>query len=82
MAIHICEHNFACFWGNFWFKDTSKSSVFYVSAEEYIEEVADILGCSIEIFLATYLGLPLGDKRCDVSMWQGVVNKRERKLSA
>lgn len=82
MAIHVCEYNFACFWGNFWFKDTSKSSVFYVSAEEYIEEVADILGCSIEIFLATYLGLPLGDKRCDVSMWQGVVNKRERKLSA
>lgn len=59
----------------------AKSSVFSINADHCISDLADIMGCKVEQRPTTYLGLPLGAKKNDKKMWQGVLDRCNRKLA-
>lgn len=56
----------------------AKSSMFSLNADSDINMLADIMGCKVEKFPTTYLGLPLGAKFKDKSVWNGVIDKCEK----
>lgn len=47
-----------------------------------IEELASVMGCSIGTFPTTYLGLPLGSKFKNVEIWNGIIEKFEKRLAS
>jgi len=47
-----------------------------------VESLAHILGCRIGSLLMTYLGMPLGTSFKSISIWNGVIEKVERKLAS
>ncbi|XP_019263769.1 PREDICTED: uncharacterized protein LOC109241488 [Nicotiana attenuata] len=51
----------------------AKSSIFSINADECVEDLANITGCRLEKLPTAYLGLPLGVKRTDKNIWQGVI---------
>nr|XP_009757737.1 PREDICTED: uncharacterized protein LOC104210521 isoform X2 [Nicotiana sylvestris]XP_016467055.1 PREDICTED: uncharacterized protein LOC107789716 [Nicotiana tabacum] len=55
-------------------------SIFSINVDDCIEELADILGCKVENFPTIYLGFPLGARRNDQSIWQGVLDRCANKL--
>ena len=59
----------------------SKSSISSVGQVDNIRLLAGILSCSIDSFPSSYLGLPLGAKFKDRSIWEPVVERFERRLS-
>lgn len=59
----------------------AKSSMFSLNADSDINMLADIMGCKVEKFPTTYLGLPLGAKFKDKSVWNGVIDKCEKILA-
>ncbi|KAL5700142.1 amidase [Ranunculus cassubicifolius] len=59
----------------------AKSKVYSVGASEgVINEVASILGCGVEEFPSTYLGLPLGAKSRSINIWGKVIERVEKRL--
>ena len=58
----------------------SKSSILPVGQVDNIQLLAGILGCSIGSFPSSYLGLPLGAKFKDKSIWAHVLECFDRRL--
>ena len=59
----------------------SKSSILPVGQVDNIQLLAEILGCTIDSFPTSYLGLPLSAKFKDKPIWEPVVERFERRLS-
>ncbi|XP_059294623.1 uncharacterized protein LOC132047621 [Lycium ferocissimum] len=60
----------------------AKSVIYPLNEIPNIKEVADIMGCKVGVFLAKYLGLPLGSKAKAVTIWNDIVERCEKKLSS
>jgi hypothetical protein len=58
-----------------------KSEIVPIGAVEDVEGLAHLLGCWVASLPMTYLGLPLGASYKSVSIWNGVIEKIERKLA-
>jgi len=58
-----------------------KSEVVPIGAVEDVDRLAHLLGCRVASFPLTYLGLPLGASYKSVSIWNGVIEKMERRLA-
>ncbi|KAH0634712.1 hypothetical protein KY290_035831 [Solanum tuberosum] len=58
-----------------------KSSLFQVLEVPQVQSLANILGCRIEKLPTTYLGMPLGYKHKALEIWDGILEKAERKLA-
>ncbi|WMV21816.1 hypothetical protein MTR67_015201 [Solanum verrucosum] len=58
-----------------------KSSLFPVNEVPQIKEMAGILGCSVGKLPTTYLGMPLGNNHKALEIWDGILEKTEKKLS-
>lgn len=59
-----------------------KSVIYPVNEVQNLEELAEILGCSIGTFPTTYLGLSVGAKFKSEAVWSGVIEKFEKKLAS
>ena len=59
----------------------AKSSILPVGQVDNIHLLAGVLGCRVDSFPTYYLGLPLGAKFKDKSIWEPVVERFEKKLS-
>ncbi|KAF3654186.1 hypothetical protein FXO37_16616 [Capsicum annuum] len=59
-----------------------KSVIFPVNEVSDLEELAGILGCNIGSLPTTYLGLSLGAAFGSTSIWDGVIEKFEKKLAS
>lgn len=46
-----------------------------------IQPLAGILGCRVEKLSTTYIGMPLGSSHKALEIWDGILEKTERKLS-
>jgi hypothetical protein len=57
-----------------------KSEIVPIGAVEDVEGLAHLLGCRVASLPLTYLGLPLGASYKSMSIWNGVIEKMERKL--
>lgn len=51
----------------------AKCSIFSVNTNIQIEKLAEILGCKVESFPATYLGRPFGARGKDTNIWQALL---------
>ncbi|KAG5575092.1 hypothetical protein H5410_055226 [Solanum commersonii] len=58
-----------------------KGSLFPVNEVPQIKEMAGILGCSVGKLPTTYLGMPLGNNHKALEIWDGILEKTEKKLS-
>ncbi|KAH0751395.1 hypothetical protein KY285_004543 [Solanum tuberosum] len=58
-----------------------KSSMFQVKEVANIQCLANILSCKIENLPTTYLGMPLGNNHKELEIWDGIVEKTEKKLA-
>ncbi|WMV40276.1 hypothetical protein MTR67_033661 [Solanum verrucosum] len=58
-----------------------KSIIYPVNKVQNLEKFADILSCNIGSFPTTYLGLPLGAKFKSPEIWNGVIEKMEKRLA-
>ncbi|KAG5588492.1 hypothetical protein H5410_048926 [Solanum commersonii] len=58
-----------------------KSSMFPVKDVTNIQCLANILSCKIEYLPTTYLGMPLGNNHKELEIWDGIVEKTEKKLA-
>ena len=59
-----------------------KSELVAVGAVHNIHLVVAVLGCKQGSLLVKYLGLPLGAKFKDKSIWNPILEKMERKLAS
>jgi hypothetical protein len=48
---------------------------------EDVEELAHLLGCRVASLLMKYLGLPFGASYKATAIWNGVIEKMERRLA-
>lgn len=48
--------------------------MFSINADDVVEKLAALLECKVEKFPTKYLGLPLGARRNDPNLWQGVLD--------
>ncbi|WMV10716.1 hypothetical protein MTR67_004101 [Solanum verrucosum] len=58
-----------------------KSSMFQVKEVANVQCLANILSCKIENLPTTYLGMPLGNNHKELEIWDGIVEKTEKKLA-
>jgi len=58
-----------------------KSEIVPIGAVEDIDRLAHLLGCRVTSLPLTYLGLPLGASFKSGSIWNGVIEKMERRLA-
>jgi hypothetical protein len=58
-----------------------KSEVVPIGAVEDVNRLAHLLGCRVASLPLTYLGLPLGTSYKSMSIWNGVIEKMERRLA-
>ncbi|XP_059288373.1 uncharacterized protein LOC132041681 [Lycium ferocissimum] len=58
-----------------------KSSIFPVKEVQQIQVLASILNCKIENLPTVYLGMPLGSMHKAVKIWDGIIEKTEKKLA-
>jgi len=58
-----------------------KSEIVLIGAVEDVEGLAHLLGCRVASFPMSNLGLPLGASYKSVSIWNGIIEKMERRLS-
>jgi hypothetical protein len=59
-----------------------KSELVPIGGVEDVESLAYILGCRIGSLPMTYLGMPLGASFKSISIWNGVIEKVERRLAS
>jgi hypothetical protein len=60
----------------------AKSNLIPVGNVDQVESLADILGCGVAILPVKYLGLPLGASDKSIHIWDGVIEKIERRLAS
>lgn len=58
----------------------AKSSMFSTNAEHCIGDLAELMRCEVEQLSTSYLGLPLGARKNEQRIWQGVVDRCCKKL--
>jgi hypothetical protein len=58
-----------------------KSKLVPTGEVEDVDNLAHILGCRVESLPITYMGLSLGVSFKDISIWNGVIEKVERRLA-
>ncbi|CAN0884339.1 LINE-1 retrotransposable element ORF2 protein [Linum grandiflorum] len=58
----------------------NKSSIIAIGQVDNLQMLADILGCGIEKFPCSYLGLPLGSRAVNKALWDPVVTKVRKRL--
>jgi len=58
-----------------------KSSLFPIKEVAQMQRLANILGCKIEQFPTTYLGMPLGSNHKELLIWDGIIQRSEKKLA-
>jgi hypothetical protein len=58
-----------------------KSEIVPIGGVEDVERLANLLGCRVASLPMTYLGLPLGASYKSNSIWNGVIEKMERRLA-
>ena len=58
-----------------------KSPIYPVNQVDNLEELAGILSCKIGSLPTTYLGLPLGASFKSSGIWNGVIEKIEKRLA-
>jgi hypothetical protein len=58
-----------------------KSEIVPIGEVENVERLANLLGCRVASLPMTYLGLPLGASYKSTSIWNGVIEKIERRLA-
>jgi hypothetical protein len=61
--------------------DLGKSEIVPIGEIEDVKGLAQLLGCRVAFLPMTYLGLPLGASYKAVSIWNGVIEKMERRLA-
>jgi hypothetical protein len=59
-----------------------KSELVPIGEVDDVESLAHILDCKIGSLSMTYLGLPLGESFKSLSIWNGVIEKVERRLAS
>jgi hypothetical protein len=59
-----------------------KSKLVPIGEVDDVESLAHILGCRIGSLPMTYLGLPLGASFKSLPIWNGVIEKAERRLAS
>ena len=59
----------------------SKSELVFVGQVPNVTELAGVLGCKVSELPLSYLGLPLGATFKKKVIWNGVVEKMERRLA-
>ena len=59
----------------------AKSSILPIGSMDNIQLLAGVLGCKVDAFLTTYLGLPLGAKFKEKAIWDPIIEKFEKRLS-
>ncbi|WMV47514.1 hypothetical protein MTR67_040899 [Solanum verrucosum] len=57
-----------------------KSCIFPFKEVPQIQSLATILGCRVEQLPTTYLGMPLGHNHKELEIWDGIIEKIEKKL--
>lgn len=57
-----------------------KNGLFPIKEVAQMQRLANILGCRIEQFPTTYLGMPLGSKHKELLIWDGIIQRSEKKL--
>lgn len=58
-----------------------KSHIFPINQVGNLQELAGVLGCQLDSLPTKYLGLPLGAKNKELEVWNGVLERCEKKLS-
>ncbi|WMV55131.1 hypothetical protein MTR67_048516 [Solanum verrucosum] len=58
-----------------------KTSLFPIKEVPNIQNLAIILGCKIENMPTTYLGMPLGSDHKAGEIWDGIIEKTEKRLA-
>jgi hypothetical protein len=61
--------------------NSGKLEIVPIGALEDVEGLAHLLGCQVASLPMTYLGLPLDASYKFVSIWNGVIEKMERRLA-
>jgi len=59
----------------------AKSSILSVSCVDNIQVLAGMLGCKIDSFPITYLGLPMDAKFKEKVIWEPMIERFEKRLS-
>ena len=59
----------------------AKSSILPIGSMDNIQLLAGVLGCKVDAFPTTYLGLPLGAKFKEKAIWDPIIEKFEKRLS-
>ncbi|KAH0765964.1 hypothetical protein KY285_001835 [Solanum tuberosum] len=57
-----------------------KSNLFPIKEVLNIQSLADILGCKVEHLPTVYLGIPLGYQHEEIVIWDGIIEKAEKRL--
>lgn len=57
------------------------SNLFPIKEVANILNLEDILGCKVENMQTVYLGMPLGNEHKSIQIWDGIVEKIERRLA-
>ena len=70
-----------------WFQASSslrvnlaKSSILPIGHMDNIQLLASVLGCNIDAFPTTYLGLPLDAKFKEKAIWDPIIEKFEKRI--
>lgn len=58
------------------------SVIYPVNVVPNLEELAGMIGCSIGSFPTSYLGLPQGAKHKATTIWNGVIEKFDKRLAS
>ncbi|XP_049381369.1 ABC transporter G family member 25-like [Solanum stenotomum] len=58
-----------------------KSCIYPIKEVTQIQASANILGCRIEKLPTVYLGMPLGNNHKELVIWDGIIEKTEKKLA-
>ncbi|XP_049352129.1 uncharacterized protein LOC125816557 [Solanum verrucosum] len=59
----------------------SKISLFLIKEVAQMQRLANILRCKIEQFPTTYLGMPLRSNHKELLIWDGIIQRLEKKLA-
>ena len=58
-----------------------KQHLFPIKEIPQLQSLARILGCKVDHLPTTYLGMPLGHNHKELEIWDGIIEKTEKKLA-
>ena len=58
-----------------------KSSTFPIKEVPQLQSLVRILGCKVDHLHTTYLGMPLRHNHKELEIWDGIIEKTEKKLA-